>query len=122
MGAKSQSSQQLCCPGEWDVDKLRRWLPDPVVNRILTISPPSPKKGTADHLFKLAWKWNGPERIRSFIWLVAHETILTNTKRKRRHLTIDARCHQCNFVTEDALHVLRNCSSATIIWNLLQAN
>ncbi|RYR67698.1 hypothetical protein Ahy_A03g014090 [Arachis hypogaea] len=137
MGAKSQSSQQLCCKSQPynSYDALRDFLlvsgqdqivwaasSDNTFNLKSTYSSVQNNIGTADYLFKLAWKWNGLERIRSFIWLVAHEAILTNAEWKRRHLTVDARCHRCNFVTEDALHVLRNCSFATTIWNLLQAN
>ncbi|OWM77301.1 hypothetical protein CDL15_Pgr028938 [Punica granatum] len=30
-------------------------------------------------LWKLIWRWRGPERIHSFLWLVAHDRLLTES-------------------------------------------
>ncbi|RYR16350.1 hypothetical protein Ahy_B04g073348 [Arachis hypogaea] len=70
-------------------------------------------------MFKLVWCWQGPERIRTFLWLVVHNVILTNLERKRRHLTTDDTCPRCRNQDESTIHVLRDCFYAKSIWRLL---
>ncbi|CAN1138632.1 Putative ribonuclease H protein At1g65750 [Linum perenne] len=41
---------------------------------------------TLDPIWRLIWRWKGPQRIRQFLWLVAHNRLLTNSERRRRHL------------------------------------
>ena len=41
-------------------------------------------------IWRLIWRWKGPERIRNFLWLVAHNKLLTNDQRVARHLTDNA--------------------------------
>ncbi|XP_057744587.1 uncharacterized protein LOC130962384 [Arachis stenosperma] len=131
----------------WDTGKLQELLPEDVVKKIVAISPPSPWKGT-DHLawgltpdglfntksayqslsegqhtpnivFRQVWNWQGPERIRTFLWLVAHNALLTNSERRRRHLTNDDSCPRCHHHDETVIHVLRDCSYAQCIWKYL---
>ncbi|RYQ82266.1 hypothetical protein Ahy_B10g100865 [Arachis hypogaea] len=133
--------------GHWDTGKLQELLPEDVVKKIVAISSPSPWKGT-DHLawgltpdglfntksayqslseeqhtpntvFRQVWNWQGPERIRTFLWLVAHNAILTNSERRRRHLTNDDSCPRCHHHDETVIHVLRDCSYAQCIWKYL---
>lgn len=35
-------------------------------------------------LFLAIWQWNGPERIRGFLWKLGHDAILSNETRFRR--------------------------------------
>ncbi|RYR72069.1 hypothetical protein Ahy_A02g006258 [Arachis hypogaea] len=137
--------------GQWDIRKLQEVLPEDVVKRIATISPPSPWK-EADHIawglssdgqfsiktayqnlrdtqatpnkiFQLVWTWKGPERVRTFLWLVIHNAILTNVERSRRHLTTDNACPRCRQHEESILHLLRDCSYARRVWQrLIPAN
>nr|XP_025664883.1 uncharacterized protein LOC112763420 [Arachis hypogaea] len=133
--------------GLWDVGKLQRMLPEEIIKKIVAISPPSPWK-EADHLawglssdgsfstksayqlnmenqhapnknFRLVWNWQGPERIRTFLWLVTHNAILTNSEKRRRHLTNDDTCPRCRSHEESTIHVLRDCPYAMSIWNRL---
>ncbi|KAE8691645.1 hypothetical protein F3Y22_tig00110888pilonHSYRG00123 [Hibiscus syriacus] len=39
---------------------------------------------TADNKWNPAWQFWGPQRVRSFIWLVLRQRLMTNTERKRR--------------------------------------
>ncbi|RYR27989.1 hypothetical protein Ahy_B01g052070 isoform C [Arachis hypogaea] len=78
-----------------DDRKLREWLLDEVVQRVLAMAPPSPWKNEdqiawalssdgafnlksayqflhtnqnhSDQIFKLAWNWKGPKRVRTFL-------------------------------------------------------
>ena len=65
------------------------------------------------------WDWNGPERIRYFLWPVGHGKLLTNEERYRRHLAEDSHCLICNKTGEDVLHVLRDYPAAFYVWSCL---
>ncbi|KAK8506729.1 hypothetical protein V6N12_002175 [Hibiscus sabdariffa] len=47
-----------------------------------------------------------------FLWLVAHQCILTNVERFRQHIATSELCTICNTEAETVDHVLRNCSIA----------
>ncbi|RYR40794.1 hypothetical protein Ahy_A09g046533 isoform B [Arachis hypogaea] len=145
----SNMEWQICFPdaGHWDDRKLREWLPDEVVQRVLAMAPPSPWKNEdqitwalssdgafnlksayqslhtnqnpSDHIFKLTWNWKGPERIHTFLWLCANDVILTNAQRFRRHMTLNPCCPRCQSGEESIVHVLRDCHFANQVWKLL---
>nr|KYP35123.1 Putative ribonuclease H protein At1g65750 family [Cajanus cajan] len=68
-------------------------------------------------LFKQIWKWHGPERVRVFLWRVAHESLLTNFCRVKRGMSSDSTCGECRQAMETTLHVLRDCPYAQEVWN-----
>jgi hypothetical protein len=53
-----------------------------------------------DSVWKLMWKWNGPERIKVFLWTVAHNSLLTNETRVHRIMAEDPQCHHCPLEVE----------------------
>ncbi|CAN1256840.1 Putative ribonuclease H protein At1g65750 [Linum perenne] len=69
-----------------------------------------------DSRWSKLWNWRGPHRIKLFLWLVYHERLLTNAERVRRHLSPDASCNRCGFMTESVNHVLRDCPIASETW------
>ncbi|CAN1124680.1 Putative ribonuclease H protein At1g65750 [Linum perenne] len=74
---------------------------------------------TLDPIWRLIWRWKGPQRIRQFFWLVAHNRLLTNSERRRRHLAEIGSCQVCPGQEESVLHVLRDCPLASATWELL---
>ncbi|CAN1799142.1 Putative ribonuclease H protein At1g65750 [Linum perenne] len=72
-----------------------------------------------DPIWRLIWRWKGPQRIRQFLWLVAHNRLLTNSERHRRHLAEIGSCQVCPGHEESVLHVLRDCPLASATWELL---
>ena len=44
-----------------------------------------------DPMWKIIWKWKEIKRIRVFLWIVAHNVVMTNDKRWRRRIS-DNRC------------------------------
>jgi hypothetical protein len=48
-----------------------------------------------DPTWRMVWKWEGPERIRSFLWLVAHNSLLTNERKVARNWSDNPYCHLC---------------------------
>lgn len=67
-------------------------------------------------LWDLIWCWKGPHRIHTFLWLAAHERLLTNELRARRGLTTNHDCPHCIGSPETALHVFRDCTLARAMW------
>ncbi|CAI9758484.1 unnamed protein product [Fraxinus pennsylvanica] len=70
-----------------------------------------------DHgYWDLAWQWQGPQRIRAFLWLCMHNKLFTNYDRNRRHLTNDSSCHVCHNGVESIFHVLRDWLLTKALW------
>lgn len=67
-------------------------------------------------LWRLVWRWRGPERIRSFIWLVVHNRAITNEIRYKRHMNGSPNCRYGSGDIETILHVLRDCKWAREVW------
>ncbi|CAN1195124.1 Putative ribonuclease H protein At1g65750 [Linum perenne] len=130
----------------WDVDKLNKLLHSEIVEQVVGRSPPRDELGpdawiwgdsydgrfTIKSAYKLiydqssqrpdvtwdkVWKWEGPCRIKFFLWLAIHERLLTNSERVRRHLAQSAACSRCGDHLESVSHALRDCSSAASVWD-----
>ncbi|CAN1127603.1 Putative ribonuclease H protein At1g65750 [Linum perenne] len=67
-------------------------------------------------LWKLVWKWQGPNRVRHFLWLAAHNRFLTNAERRKRHMMTEDFCRLCPHSVEGVLHVLWDCRLAKTFW------
>ena len=65
-----------------------------------------------DQIWQFIWKLKAPQRIRFFLWLVAHGRLMTNTNRVSRGLADDLRCKGCLLKEEDTIHLLRDCKCA----------
>lgn len=61
-------------------------------------------------------EWQGPERIRTLLWLVVHKRLLTNNNKVTRHMAINHGCHCYLSVVETLLHVLRDCGVSNETW------
>ncbi|CAN1777551.1 Putative ribonuclease H protein At1g65750 [Linum perenne] len=134
--------------GNWDAEKLRRFLNDDMIGEIMGMLPPNSGRGedswvwsgesngrfsirsaydlivkpsnpNLDAHWDLVWKWKGPARIKHFLWLVMHDRLLTNLERKRRHLSTDSRCSKCGNPEESVTHILRECPAAVQVWDKL---
>ncbi|CAI9099770.1 OLC1v1036634C1 [Oldenlandia corymbosa var. corymbosa] len=64
--------------------------------------------------WEAVWKWQGPEKIKMFLWLF-RKALLVNAERCRRHMTEDGSCHICG-VLETKLHVFHDCTRSKWIW------
>ncbi|CAN1798129.1 Putative ribonuclease H protein At1g65750 [Linum perenne] len=96
------------------------WGPDP--RGKFTLKTAYEILDSADHLteqdfWRIVWRWEGPSWVRHFLWLVAHDRILTNAERRRRHLAATDECQRCRVSTEDTLHVVRDCQVAREVWS-----
>ncbi|KAL9228579.1 hypothetical protein vseg_004142 [Gypsophila vaccaria] len=67
----------------------------------------------------LIWKLPVQQRIRMFIWLAAHDRLMTNFNRVRRGLADDSVCPRCLSEEETTDHLLRHCPTSVEIWSHL---
>ncbi|CAN1746203.1 Putative ribonuclease H protein At1g65750 [Linum perenne] len=72
-----------------------------------------------DKIWKSIWSWNGPNKVRHFMWLVSHNRLMTNKERKRRHLADIDTCSVYLNREESIDHVLRECPIAVQVWQRL---
>ncbi|CAN1830417.1 Putative ribonuclease H protein At1g65750 [Linum perenne] len=70
----------------------------------------------SDRLWQYIWNWQGPSKIKHFLWLASHKRLLTNEERGRRHLTNQVLCHRCSNHIESISHVIFECDVATQVW------
>ena len=74
----------------------------------------------SDPLFNSIWKWHGLERIKLFLWLVAHNSLHINAYCVSHRMASSAFCSRCNEdLDESILHALRDCSILGDFWRML---
>ncbi|CAN1816373.1 Putative ribonuclease H protein At1g65750 [Linum perenne] len=125
----------------WNLTKLNSLLPSDLVEQIIGRSAPKEGLGadtvvwgenhdgrfsiksaynlitdqSSQHVeinWEKVWRWNGPHRIKFFLWLATNERLLTNAERARRHISIVSACPRCGSESESVGHVLRDCQFA----------
>ncbi|KAK9029785.1 hypothetical protein V6N11_026887 [Hibiscus sabdariffa] len=134
--------------GQRNWSYLQRWLPTEILDSIATVPPPATHYGAdtpgwrwsdkrefsvgstysvlmgaeaqnRNPICKEVWSLKVPQRIRTFMWLTLHDRHLTNVERARRHLAVSDRCTLCFSGSEDMNHVLRFCTCARELWNVV---
>lgn len=132
---------------DWDWDRFKHLLPPDILPLITASRPPrgeivdAPCRGLTNdgkfslqsaytllyvadrngggtqEIFKEVWRWNGQQRVRTFLWQVAHHRLLTNTERLARGMTQSAQCPLCQQDNESLMHVLLDCEHAMAVWD-----
>ncbi|KAF7833342.1 non-LTR retroelement reverse transcriptase-like [Senna tora] len=131
--------------GGWDWRRLEHLLPDDICLKLSSTVPPNRSRcedkiacsfsndgkfstksaylylaGQQDQeeerVWNLIWKWRGSERIRYFLWLCAHDRLMTNEVRKKRNLTENDTCSRCRKGSESLIHMLRDCEKVRTVW------
>ncbi|CAL1363580.1 unnamed protein product [Linum trigynum] len=75
-----------------------------------------PTAGEPNSLWKNIWSLPVPERVRCFLWLVAHEKVSCNVQRVKRKITSSPFCYRCQSQEETSLHIFRDCPPAAFFW------
>ena len=130
--------------GDWNLQNLASFISPDLLSRIRALLPPRYDYGDdlvlwpgnsigefsvassynllsnfpnsePSSLWPHVWKLRTPERVRSFIWLLVHDRLLTNSRKSVMGLG-NANCTHCGSVPETALHVLRDCPRAVTMW------
>ncbi|CAN0898133.1 Putative ribonuclease H protein At1g65750 [Linum grandiflorum] len=132
--------------GLWNSSMIFSYLPSQISLQVIGMTPPSANLGAdsmvwglepsgkftirsaylllkdlqeeaAYHRWKGVWNWQGPNKIRHFLWLASHNRLITNEERGRRHLTNQVLCSLCLNHTESCIHILRDCHFARQVWS-----
>lgn len=64
------------------------------------------------------WHLKVQRRTKLFIWLLAHDRILTNMSRRRKGLVTSPTCSRCTDEDENSLHTVRACLASKKVWIL----
>ena len=75
-----------------------------------------------NQIWSIIWRPQLQQRIEVFLWLVAHNQLMTSDNRFVRHLTNDPSCAHCAAPEENITHILRDCLAAQLLWNKLLPN
>lgn len=75
--------------------------------------------GNVDFPQKFLWKIKILLKIRIFLWLIAHKSILTKDVLTHRGWKGDTKCQFCG-MEESIDHLFLHCSLARFVWNVLK--
>lgn len=67
-----------------------------------------PEPNSISRFFSIIWQWDGPKRVRAFLWIAAHQVLMTNSERYRRHLALSPICAICGIHPESQFHNFRD--------------
>lgn len=69
--------------------------------------------------WKSIWRLRVRQRVKVFVWLMAHEKLLTNGERLRRKMALSSLWVRCGLREEDNVHAIRDCDQARGLWERL---
>ncbi|KAK9020722.1 hypothetical protein V6N11_010739 [Hibiscus sabdariffa] len=131
--------------GMWDWNRFSHVLPEQILQKIYAIRPPMCSLGPdvpswlresnrqfsttsaydflsdsvgshSNFQWRYIWELKLPQWIKIFVWIAAHNRLLTNAERYLRHISMSDRCPFCHNNCETVDHVLRHCLIATTVW------
>ncbi|XP_061365687.1 uncharacterized protein LOC133308973 [Gastrolobium bilobum] len=131
--------------GTWDWDCIQHLIPVQVLSCIANMISPMPLDNhdrviwseSPDGIFSVksayrivssdanaqgdtswihVWRWEGPERVHYFLWILLGDKLMTNFRRVERHMASSVACPRCTHVTETSLHAVRNCKDSLEVW------
>ncbi|CAN1819379.1 Putative ribonuclease H protein At1g65750, partial [Linum perenne] len=103
-GVNSSNSVSNFClaDGSWDFPKLETCLPSALVFQ-----------------WQRIWKWQSPNKIKHFMWIVMQGKLLTNMERARRHISLSDTCAACSQGPGTLDHLFRLCQFSKSIWSAI---
>ncbi|KAI8563661.1 hypothetical protein RHMOL_Rhmol03G0126400 [Rhododendron molle] len=72
--------------------------------------------------WKWFWKCKIPEKFKTFIWLILHNSLPTNQLRVRRGIDTSELCPRCFTYSESISHLFRECTKAKEIWSTIPSS
>ncbi|KAK8578972.1 hypothetical protein V6N12_069310 [Hibiscus sabdariffa] len=131
--------------GMWDWNCFSHVLSEQILQKISAIRPPMSSLGPdvpswrweSNRLFstmsaynilsdivgsqsnfqwRYIWDLKLHQRSKIFAWIAAHNRLLTNAERCRRHISMSDRCPFCQNTCKIVDHVLCHCLTTTTVW------
>jgi hypothetical protein len=130
--------------GKWNWNLISNWIPEEILRKIAAISPPREEYGDDERvgiggnscgysvanmynnlcgyhgeddnsLWNNVWRLKVPERVRTLVWMMNHDRLLTNSLKNKTGLS-HAVCGYCGDEEETIIHVMRDCPKAKELW------
>ena len=147
MEADIKVSEFITSEKQWDTNKLRRYVPNDIVQRIRGIPIPytnvedsfcwgytgsgdfSTKSATwrahenirRDHPtwpYSWIWKLDVMPKVKIFMWQLCHKALPSRGTLFCRGIPLDPLCPACNTALEDTDHIFLQCPLAQKVWDL----
>uniref|UniRef100_A0ACD5UP38 Uncharacterized protein n=1 Tax=Avena sativa TaxID=4498 RepID=A0ACD5UP38_AVESA len=81
------------------------------------------RESTQDSVVKFNWKkiWDlrAPNKLKMFVWRLAHNSLVSRMKIMRMGVDLDTACPLCHRLNEDGGHIFLKCKMAKACWNSL---
>jgi len=72
--------------------------------------------GNREKIWSMIWNMEGPNRLKYFMWRLAHNSLVLRSNLSGRGMKIDPRCLLCNYAWEDGGHVFLRCKHVKVVW------
>ncbi|KAI8550987.1 hypothetical protein RHMOL_Rhmol06G0149600 [Rhododendron molle] len=72
--------------------------------------------------WKWFWKLKMPEKFKTFLWTILHNSLPTNHLRNRRGIATSDLCPRCNTFSENISHLFRECIKAKELWRYIPSS
>ncbi|KAF7827153.1 putative ribonuclease H protein At1g65750 family [Senna tora] len=131
--------------GLWDIGKLRCWFDEDTIKKIVVVPVPVSEAGAdkvtwrlnsngrfsvssayfmeneqgsevESKFWRMVWRWHGPQKFKSFLWLFSKDKLYTNLCRFSRRVSGDLLCPRCNLHSKSSLHAIRDCEGIRSLW------
>ncbi|KAE8700193.1 hypothetical protein F3Y22_tig00110560pilonHSYRG00091 [Hibiscus syriacus] len=98
----------------WKWDKHRQFSTKSAYARC---SPPV--EHAVGSIWSLLASYKGLPRVKSLLWLICKNKLLSNEERARRHMANHSACSICGATVESVSHIFRDCVIARAVWGNL---
>ncbi|KAJ1430486.1 Reverse transcriptase zinc-binding domain [Sesbania bispinosa] len=131
--------------GQWNVALFNHLLLDPIVREILNHPVPDGELGEGhpswrfspdgsfttksaymlltdtlssptNQVWDSVWRWEGPQRVRCFLWGLLRVGLKTNLRRVSCSMGTNSSCPLCNSHAETETHIPRDCRLVHEVW------
>ena len=86
---------------------------------VIVVAQGGSRCGT-DCIWKNIWRLNCPNKIKHFLWRMAHNSHPLRCNLAQRGMHIDIKCPVCGCIGEDGGHLIFKCKLAKQLWRLLR--
>jgi hypothetical protein len=121
------------CISNWEDEDFIAWHPDLhgrfsvrsayyLALNLKNQEDTGPSNMAGDRRWDLIWKCEVPQKVRSFAWKVATDSLATMANKTKRKLERIATCGVCGSETEDTQHALLRCSQSRFLLMAMQGD
>ena len=99
--------------------KLGVRLRDRRIGREAECSYNNPEAEMKRFNWKQIWQLKAPNKLRMFVWRLAHNSLANRMKIKKLGIELDTLCPICHRLNEDGGHIFLQCKKIKECWSML---